>query len=492
MPPQTNIIDYSRKWYVMAAVAMSFFLATIDGSIVNVAMPTLVKDLNTNFPTVQWVVLAYLLTQTTLILSIGRLGDMIGKKSIYTWGIIIFTLGSVLCGLAPTVYWLIAFRILQAVGAAMTLALGLAIITEAFPPQERGKAFGSVGTTVSLGVVLGPTLGGVIISLLSWHWIFLVNLPVGILGTYMAIRFIPDFKPIGKQNFDYGGALTLFISLISLLLALTVGQELGFSDNRILGLFATWFIFLLIFLAIEWRSPHPMVNLRLFQNILFSVNLVTGFITFVAISGISTLMPFYLQDVLGYDTMHMGLLLAIFPIALGVVAPISGSLSDRLGTRPITVLGLIFMVGGYIAMSTLAADTTILRYVLSILPVGIGMGIFQSPNNSAIMGSTPREQLGVASGLLTITRTLGQTSGFALSGAFWASRVMFHEGTTLTGGVTAASSAAQVAGLQDTFQAIVVLIVVALIISIFGLIQEQRHGKTMPIPHAAKEFQIME
>ena len=166
---QQQAVDYSRKWYVMAAVAMSIFLGTIDGSIVNIALPTLVKELNTGFATVQWVVLAYLLGISTLILSTGRLGDMIGKKPVYTTGFVVFTAGSVLCGLAPTVYWLIAFRVVQSVGASMTMALGLAIVTEAFPPSERGKALGIGGAIVSVGIVVGPTLGGLIIDALSWR-----------------------------------------------------------------------------------------------------------------------------------------------------------------------------------------------------------------------------------------------------------------------------------------------------------------------------------
>ncbi|HMR65058.1 MAG TPA: MFS transporter, partial [Anaerolineae bacterium] len=193
-------IDYSRKWYIMAAVSMSIFLATIDGSIVNVALPTLVRELQADFATVQWVVLAYLLTQSTLLLGVGRLGDMVGKKPIYVSGFVVFTIGSVLCGLSPTVGWLIGFRVLQALGAAMMLALGAAIVTEAFPPYERGKALGIIGTSVSIGVVVGPTLGGILLQTLSWHWIFFVNLPVGIVGTAMALRFIPAFRPKGRQR----------------------------------------------------------------------------------------------------------------------------------------------------------------------------------------------------------------------------------------------------------------------------------------------------
>ena len=247
-------IDYTRKWYVMAAIAMSLFLATVDGSIVNVALPTLVRELNTDFATVQWVVLGYLLVQTTLMLSMGRLGDMIGKKSIYTAGVVIFTLGSLLCGLAPTVYWLIGFRLLQAIGASMNLALGTAIVTEAFPATERGRALGIAGTIVSAGIVFGPTIGGILIEALSWHWIFIVNLPIGIIGTILAVRYVPDFRPTGRQRFDFWGALTLLVTLLSLSLALTIGQNVGFTNGRILALFAIFAIFLTLFLILEWRT----------------------------------------------------------------------------------------------------------------------------------------------------------------------------------------------------------------------------------------------
>jgi EmrB/QacA subfamily drug resistance transporter len=472
-------VDYGRKWYVMAAVAMGVFLATIDGSIVNIALWTLERELNTDFAVVLWVVLAYLLTVTTLILSMGRLGDMIGKKPIYFAGFIIFTLGSALCGRAPTIYWLIGFRVFQAIGAAMMMALGTAIVTEAFPPAERGKALGIAGSIVSVGIVVGPVLGGTILDALSWRWIFYVNLPIGIIGSLMVARFVPNLKPTGKQRFDFLGAFTLFVSLIALLLGLTRGQQAGFTETAVLVLFGIWLLFLAIFLVIEWRSSQPMIDLSLFKNRLFSVNLVTGFLTFVTIAGTIILMPFYLQDVLGYGPRTAALLLAIVPIAMGVTAPIAGSLSDRLGTRPITVVGLLILLMGYYAVSKLSVDTTPLGYVARFLPIGIGMGIFQSPNNSAIMGSAPRERLGIASGLLAITRTLGQVTGIAVLGAVWASRVAYHLGAVPQAGATAAPPATQVAGLQDTFSFTLVLIGLALLLGIWGLVQERR-GEGMP------------
>jgi EmrB/QacA subfamily drug resistance transporter len=474
---ESQAIDYSQKWYVLAAVGGGIVLTTLDSSIVNVALPTLVRELGTNFATVQWVVLAYLLTLATLLLSMGRLGDMIGKKPIYTTGFIIFTIGSVLCGLSPSIYWLIAFRVVQAVGGAMTLALGLAIVTEAFPSEERGRALGISGGIVSVGIVLGPTLGGLIIEALSWHWIFFVNLPVGIVGTWMVLHYVPAIRPAGHQAFDYGGAITLFISLLSLLLALTIGQEVGLGDQRIWLMLASWVLFLAAFIIIEWRSDHPMIDLQIFRNRLFSINLITGLFTFVSIAGTVILMPFYLENVLGYDTRQVGLLMAAVPLALAVIAPLSGSLSDRFGTRPITAIGLLILLFGYYAMSTLSEQSTGAGYIIRLLPVGIGMGVFQSPNNSAVMGTVPRERLGIASGLLSINRTLGQTTGIALMGTLWASRVLAYADAPPAGGATAASAAAQIAGLQDTFLAVVVLIAFGLVLSIWGLLEERRRRR---------------
>ncbi len=471
---QEQPVDYRRKWYVMAAVAMGIFISTIDGSIVNVALPTLVRSFNTDFAIVQWVVLSYLLAVTTLMLSMGRLGDMVGKKPVYAAGLVVFTLGSALCGLSPSVYWLIGFRVLQAIGAAMMMALGTAIITEAFPPSERGKALGIGGSIVSIGIVAGPVLGGLLLGVFSWHWIFYVNLPIGIIGSFMVARLVPDFKPAGGQKFDFPGALTLFASLMAFTLALTVGQRIGFAETPVLSLFLGWLLFLALFLAIELTRKQPMIDLGLFQNKLFTVNLITGFLSFISIAGTIILMPFYLENILNYDPSSVGLLLAIVPVAMGLTAPLAGSLSDRVGTRPITVVGLCVLLVGYYAVHTLSTQTTSLGYILRFLPVGIGMGIFQSPNNSTIMGAAPRARLGVASGLLAITRTLGQTTGIAVLGALWAGRVTQYLGYTAEGGVTSAPAGVQVAALRDTFLFVVALIGLALLFGLWALTQERR------------------
>lgn len=473
----TNPPDYSRKWFILAAVGMGIFLTTIDGTIVNVALPTLVHELNTDFATVQWVVLAYLLTLSTLLLSMGRLGDMVGKKPVYMAGFVLFTLSSLLCGLAPTIYWLIGFRVLQAIGAAMTQALGTAIITEAFPDSERGKALGASGTLVSIGIVLGPTLGGLLIESLSWHWIFLVNLPVGIIGVWMVIRNVPNLQPVGEQRFDYGGAAVLFIGLLTLLMGLTLGQQWGFGDQRVWLMLAGALLAIGLFIGIEARVEQPMIDLQLFRSQLFSINLITGLAVFIAVAGVFILLPFYLEGVLGYGPRAVGLLVAAVPILLGVTAPISGLLSDRYGTRLIASIGLAVLAGGYAAMSRFTAETNLTYYLIAVLPFGAGMGIFQSPNNSAVMGAVPRSKLGIASGLLAITRTLGQTTGIAVLGAFWAARVMAYAGEVVAGGVTAASIPAQVAGLQDTFTVIAAFIGLTFLLSLYALWQEQRSKK---------------
>jgi len=452
-PPEG--VDYSRKWYVLIAIAMAIFLGTVDGSIVNVALPTLVDEFDTTFGVAQWVVLAYLLTQTTLTLMFGRLGDMIGKKPIFTAGFSVFTIGSVLAGLSPTIEFLIAARVVQALGASMIFALGFAITTEAFPPSERGKALGINGTTVSLGIMAGPIIGGMILESADWRWIFFVNLPIGIIGTITAIK-----------RFDFLGAGTFFIGLLTLLLALTMGQRLGFTDPLILGLFATSIVSLGLFISVERRVAQPMLNLRLFKSRDLTVNLVTGFIGFFALAGMLLLLPFYLTDVIGLSPRGIGFVLGAIPITMGIVAPMSGTLSDRIGPRPVTVAGLGLMTIAYsIAGFWLEGATTALIVVIVGLIIGLGFGIFQSPNNSAILGSVPQSELGITSGMLTINRTTASVTGIAVLGALWAARTAVYAGG---GEVADAPAIAQAAALADTMIVAAVLVGIALLLALWA------------------------
>ncbi len=450
-------------------------MGTVDSTIVNVALPTMVADFNTNFPTIQWVVLAFLLGLSVLMLSVGRLADMLGKKRIFLVGLVIFTIGSALCGFSPTVHVLIGARLIQSIGAAMLLALGVAIVTETWPSEERGKALGFSAGVISLGIVVGPTAGGLIISALSWHWIFFVNVPLGLLALVAVWRYVPPLRPKSShEQFDFLGAAVFAIGLLSLLLGLTVGQTIGFGEPRILGLFGLAVAALVLFVFIERRVPFPMVDLNLFRDAQFSLNLTTGALTFVAIAAVVFLLPFYLELALSLPVSQVGILMASTPLVLAVLGPLSGSLSDRFGTRPVSVIGLAILVVGYLAASTMDATTTPLGFVMRMLLIGVGMGIFQSPNNSAIMGAAPRNRLGIASGMLSITRTLGQTTGIALLGALFASELSHYAGRPTD--ISAASPEAIASALRLQFLLVAGLIALSLALALLAWRRERRQA----------------
>lgn len=468
-------VDQREKWLVLLAVAASTLLATIDGSIVNVAFPTLVDELGTSFNVIQWVALAYLLTIATLTMSMGRLGDVAGKKRLFVAGIAIFTIGSALCGLAPDVSWLIGFRVLQAIGSVLILALGAAILVEAFPPNERGKALGWIGTTVSLGIVSGPVIGGVLISAFDWRAIFFVNIPVGIAAVYLALRHVPNRPPIQEQRFDIGGAVLMSLALFSLSLALTLGQDLGFGSTIAVTGFVVSALSAAAFVLVELRVDSPMLQLRLFKNPMLSVSVATGFLLFSCVSATFFLLPFYLEGVLGFEVGQVGLLLGVAPLMMGLVSPISGTLSDRFGVRRLTLLGLVLISAVYAGFTTFDTDTTALHYLVLAVPLGIGFGIFNAPNNSAIMGSVPPEYMGIGGGLLTITRLLGQITGIAVLGSLWATSVAAaSNGNLPPEGASAASAAAQVAGLHTTFLVAAVTLAVSVLIGAWGMRRERR------------------
>lgn len=469
-------MDYDQKWMVMLAVGTGVILATIDGSIVNVALPTIRTQLSTTLPVVQWVAVAYLLTLATLTLGVGRWGDIAGKKRIYTSGFILFAVASVVCGLAPSVEFLIGFRVLQAVGAVMILALGAAILVEAFPPHERGKAMGWVGLFVSVGVVTGPVVGGLLIAAFDWRAIFFVNLPVGIVGTILAFRYVPDVPPAGARSFDAKGAVTMSAALLCIALGVTSGQGVGYGSPLVIGLVVIGLLLIGAFVSVERKAETPMIDLRLFRNPLLTVSIASGFLVFVSLSASFFLLPFFLEDVLGYDTRRTGLALGIAPLVLGVVAPVAGTLSDRVGVRRIALVGLAVILMSFAGFQLLDGDTTMLSFALVAVPMGFGIGMFQSPNNSAIMGSMPREYSGVAGGILTLTRLLGQVSGVAILGSLWAARTLSRS-VTATGSASIDAASAtpefQVGGLHDTALAMVGLTGIAMVIGWWGMSRER-------------------
>ncbi|HEY9602088.1 MAG TPA: MFS transporter [Allocoleopsis sp.] len=441
------------KWWAMLGIGLGVLMFTIDTSIVNIALPTLVNELHTTFATIQWVVLSYLLIVTALVLGAARLGDMLGKKRLYNIGLVIFTISSLLCGVAPSVYYLIGFRALQGLGAVFISALGAAIITEVFPSSERGRALGIIGAVVSLGVALGPTVGGLLIGIRGWRTIFLVTIPIGIVASFIVARVVPpSAKGTIKQRFDWLGALVIMATLTCFALGMTEGQNRGFNSAIALTLLAVAAIGLIGFVAIETHIEQPMLELGIFRNLQFSLSLLMGLFVFISIAGLIFILPFFLELVLHYSTQQVGLLLAVSPVLGGIVAPFSGSLSDRLGSRIISLLGLVLMIIGCLLLSTVNAQLTQLGYVLRVAPFGIGLGMFQSPNNSAIMGGVSRERLGIASGLLSLTRTFGQTTGVPLLGALFAALTLSNAHLAPSADVTTAPAEALVYGVQNTLR----------------------------------------
>ncbi len=453
--------SHEHKWVIFSAVGAGVFLSTVDGSIVNVALPTLARHFGSALDQVQWVVLGYLLVITSLAPGIGRLADIVGRKRIYAAGLAVFTFGSLLCGVAPGIGWLVAFRFIQGVGGAVITSLAAALVTEAFPPTERGKVLGLVGSLVSIGIVIGPTIGGLILDSLSWRWIFYVNLPVGIGGIWLVIRRVPADRPDGDQRFDVPGAVALFVALAALLVGLTLEQGRGLRDGTVLGLLALSAVSLVLFVVIERRSSDPLLDLALLKAPFLAVNLVTGLVVFVCLAGSNILAPFYLQGILGLSLRTVGFLLAVVPLAMGVVAPFSGAAADSVGPRWLTFGGLVILSGGLFGARGIGLLTTPESYALMFLPVGIAFGLFQSPNVSMIMAAAPPGRLGVVSGLSSLTRTLGAAVGVATMGALWASRVTARAGALPKAGPSSAPPDIQVAALRDSYLVLAILVALA-------------------------------
>ncbi len=467
-----------RKWLIFAALGTGVFLASFNIGIANVILPTLVMEFNVDFALVQWVVLSFTLTQTAISPAVGRLGDMLGHKPIFLWGTIAFALGSILAGLAPNIALLLAFRVVQAAGGAFAIALSMGIVTETFPKSERGKALGLFSAAVSAGGVAGPLLGGVLLDLLSWRWTFFVGFPLSCISLALAWLYLPKDRPRCKERFDWTGATTFSAGLLALMLFLTVGESRGYGSPPMIGLFAFALFTLALFIHTERRVKEPLLDLTIFRSPRFSLSLSTRLISFIVFGGVSLIFPFYLTNLLTLEPSLVGLLLAITSLFFGLASPIAGALSDRFSFHIIAGAGLVMLGFGCFTVSTLNADTSILGFILRVTPLGLGMGLFQSPNNSAVMGAVPRERLGVASGLNTIGRTLGRTSGVAALGALWAVRVSHHGGPEFTGSVTQAAAAAQVAGLRDVSYTALAIVLLGLALSVWGFLKDKAPAQT--------------
>jgi len=413
-----------RKWLIHSTTALGVFMSTLDASIVNIALPEITTYFHTTIANAEWVVIVYLLLISSLLLTYGKIGDMYGHRPVFVGGFAIFTIASALNSLSPNVWVLIASRALQAIGAGAILAVVQAIITDTFQPSERGKAIGINAMFVSLGLATGPSLGGFLVGTYGWQSIFIINIPIGIISTIWSWRILPH-KNTKPQKFDIGGAVTIFIGLSTFLLAVSHGHIWGWHSSIVRNLFFTALFSFAMFIYIEIKCGHPMLNLGLFKNQAFLAGNIAALINYLTQYTVTFLMPFYLVSFLVLSTRTAGLLMSAFPVAMLLVSPIAGALSDRFGSRLLTSAGMVIICSGIITLSH-TENFTYLTNAVGLALVGLGTGFFLAPNNNAIMGSVLKNNIGVASGTLALMRNIGQVMGVAVSGAVFSNQLAMY------------------------------------------------------------------
>ena len=413
----SNIKDSPNyRWYIFAAVSIGTFMATLDGSVVNVALPSISGNLHAGLSEVQWVVTAYLLAISSLLPIWGRVADLLGRKKIYSAGFMVFTLGSALCGLAPNIWFLVGMRVLQAVGASMMMSNSFAIVTATFPPGERGKAMGLTGTVVALGSLTGPAIGGLLVGLAGWRSIFYINLPIGVLGYLIAQITLPSDHSTKKQEqFDFLGAALFSLGMVAMLLGINNGEAWGWSSTPLLVTLTFGIAVLGLFFLTESRVPYPMIDISLFKIRPYLLGNISGLLSFVSMFCNNILLPFYLQQILGYSPSRVGLIMMAYPLTLAIVAPISGNASDKINPLILATGGLTIAGIGLFYMSTLTSGITFWQVIPGPIIMAMGAGMFQSPNNNSVMSSVPPPKLGVAGGITALVRNVGMVVGIALA-----------------------------------------------------------------------------
>jgi len=412
-------------------------MGSLDASAVNIILPTVRREFGSSVATVEWVVTLYLLVVCGLLLTFGRLGDLHGHKRLYILGFAIFTIGSAACGLAWSVAPLIVARAVQALGAAILFACSPAILTSNFPASERGQALGMQAVMVYLGSMAGPVLGGWFTDHLSWRAVFYINVPVGIMASVLSIKFIPRDQPKKQKNetFDIAGAILFMAAFAVLLLGLNQGYARGWTSPLIQCSFVSGILLLLLFITLESRVPHPLLDLSLFRKTQFSMSVASAVLNYIAVFTVLFLMPFYLIQGRGESTGRAGLLLMIQPAIMTICAPLSGILSDRIGTRRPATLGMALLGTGLFLLSRLGADSSMIFVDVALGVTGLGTGIFIAPNNSALMGAAQANRQGMAAGVLATARNAGMILGVGIAGAIFTSFLTHHTPTAFFKGI---------------------------------------------------------
>jgi EmrB/QacA subfamily drug resistance transporter len=403
---------------VLYVVSLGLVLVALNHRAIQIALPTLTHVFHTNLSFIQWVLLVYDLAVIGLVLTVGRLGDLFGRKWFYISGFLIFTASSALCGLAQNPVQLIGFRVLQGIGGAMVMANGRALVTINTPAAERGKALGLTSTAFHVGYMAGPTLGGFIIDTFGWRWIFHVNIPIGLGSAYFAWKVLKD-RPRTNDTIkvDFMGAAFLLLTTTCFVYALNQLPHLGLNHPVVFSFFIVSAVSLFLFIRAERTAENPILSLGLFRSRLFTASNLSLFFITSTQSAISVLVPFYLQNLIGFSPTQMGWIIIGNSVVIIMIAPLAGWLSDRFGSRLLCTIGsAIIMIGQYL-IGSLTLESSVFAMVLPQVLTGLGWAIFNSPNQSAILGSVPRDKVGAASGMTVTTARIGGAIGIALSGA---------------------------------------------------------------------------
>jgi EmrB/QacA subfamily drug resistance transporter len=475
-PPLASLTRLpSYPWLIVGTVCVGAFLGQLDASIAGLVLPTLEQTFSAPVAAVEWVAIAYLVTLAALVVPFGRLADLAGRKLLYVGGFLVFIVGSALCGFAPSLGWLIAFRVVQAVGAAMLQANSVAIITAAVARRRLGRAIGIQGAAQAIGLSVGPSVGGFLIDSLGWRWVFFIAVPFGLIGTVLGWLVLPTTPTVKdhahRERFDWIGALLLGPSVALFLLALTFGNDWGWTSPALIGVTLLSVLCLSLFVVTELRAESPLVDLGMFGSRMFTIGIVAGLLSYSVLFGALFLVPFYLERILGRTPAEAGLLLSPVPLALGVVAPLAGALTDRYGSRLPTVTGM-FLSALALLMLAVVPDRGLPSTLLLLGVLGIGLGLFTPPNNSAIMGSAPERQLGVAGGILNMTRSLGTSLGVALTGALLALLLSLYTGSHVDSTLNVAPEALEIAFHQT-------LLLLAALAAIAGVLSAVRGASTL-------------